>query len=204
MSDYKTRINAFRARSTVLQMLVDRGYAIPEDVAVPMEMFNALFDDKPSLNFFIEHPTNGIRLYVHFYYEAKNFGKAELQGIREYAFATYGPDNLHILALIKDDRLNPTVKKMIETDDYATFEIFFERLMLFNIIHHDLQPRIEILSDEEKQQVIDRYETKAARFPVIRHDDPVARYYALRAGQMIRETQLCPTQGVAISYRVVH
>ena len=201
--DYKERIRAYKARTTVIEMLRDRGYDINPDIDVSAELFNGLYDDRRSLNFFLEHP-NTTRLYVHFYYEAKNFGKNELQSIRDYAVETYGIDHLSILILTKDERLNPTVKKTLETPDYTFVEVFFERQMLFNIMRHDLQPRIEILTEEEKQTVLTRYETKAARFPAIRHEDPVARYYALRSGQMIREIQLCPTQGLAISYRIVH
>jgi DNA-directed RNA polymerase subunit H (RpoH/RPB5) len=203
--EYKDIRRAYRARKTVLEMLRDRGYDISPDIDVDAELFNALYEDRRSLNFFIEHPIpTRPRLYVHFYYEAKNFGKNELQGIRDYAFDTYGPTNLSVMILAKDERLNPTVKKTMELPEYVSIEVFLERQMIFNIMRHDLQPRIQILSDDEKKAVLERYETSAARFPVIRHDDPVARYYALQPGQMISETQLCPTQGVATSYRIVH
>lgn len=203
MDNYKERNRAYRARTTVIEMLRDRGYTINPDIDVSLELFNSLYDDRRSLNFFIEQ-VNMKRLYVHFYYEAKNFGKNELQGIYEYGIETYGSENLNILILTKDDKLNPTVKKTLELPEYSIVEVFHERQMIINIMRHDLQPQIRILTEEEKRTVLNRYETPASRFPVLRHDDPVARYYALQAGQMISETQLCPTQAVSITYRIVH
>lgn len=75
----------------------------------------------------------------------------------------------------------------------------------YNVSRHHYQPRFEPLRDpEEIQAVLARYRIPAkakTRLNTILASDPLARYYALRPGQLARITRYSPSAGVEVTYR---
>jgi DNA-directed RNA polymerase subunit H (RpoH/RPB5) len=82
-------------------------------------------------------------------------------------------------------------------------QIFKEATLLDNIIDYRDQPRFELLSPREMEAFKAEYNATDYTTKKILRSDPIAKYYALRKGDIIRIIRPSPTSGEAIDYRIV-
>lgn len=90
--------------------------------------------------------------------------------------------------------------------DYVTkhhTQIFREASLLSNLIDYRDQPRFEVLSPIETEQFMSDYNTNEYTTKKMLRSDPVAKYYDLRKGQVVRIIRPSPTSGLAVDYRIV-
>ncbi len=73
----------------------------------------------------------------------------------------------------------------------------------FNIFKHDLVPKHEILTSEEKEEVLKKYRVEPYQLPLIRTSDPIANVIGAKPGDLIKITRKSQTAGEYISYRYV-
>jgi len=99
--------------------------------------------------------------------------------------------------------MTPSARKAIAAvaNEYR-LEEFSESDLIVNIVHHTLVPRHEVLSEEEKKLLLEKYRLKDTQLPRIQLADPVARYLGLRRAQVVKITRPSETSGRYASYRI--
>lgn len=73
----------------------------------------------------------------------------------------------------------------------------------FNIFEHVLVPVHQILTPEEREEVLEKYRVKPYQLPRIRVSDPVAKSIGAKAGDIVKIIRDSPTAGRYVSYRYV-
>jgi len=75
--------------------------------------------------------------------------------------------------------------------------------MIFNITHHEYVPKHILLSKEEEDEVLEKYNTSKNKLPKILRTDPIARYYGMKNDQICKIIRKSPEVGEYIYYRLV-
>lgn len=83
-------------------------------------------------------------------------------------------------------------------------QLFEIKRFLFNVMEHHLVPKHEILGDDEYQnEVIKKYKiTSKNQLPIIKKDDPIARYIGLQTDQVCKITRRSESVGTYIGFRI--
>lgn len=111
------------------------------------------------------------------------------------------------VVFVSPTKPNPIVRKTIDTynrsEQALRFELFEEDELSVNITHHELVPKHTPLSDEELKEVLHAHALELAQLPRILSTDPVARYYGLERGQVVRIERKSMSAGLYVTYRQV-
>jgi DNA-directed RNA polymerase I, II, and III subunit RPABC1 len=95
-----------------------------------------------------------------------------------------------------------SLKSFAAVEKEVTVEIFLEENLLVNITQHELVPKHILLSKVEKKALLARYRLKESQLPRIQKDDPVARYFGLKKGNVVKIIRRSETSGRYASYRL--
>ena len=197
--DFQNIKNLYKVRQTLLEMIHDRGYIIPEEEYITFEQFILKYNSK-QLDIYIEN--NHKKIYVHHHMDQKNFSKNDLKLIMQKMIQEYQDENIHLLLLLKDKE-NSTISKELSKEMYKNVEVFLKRNMMFNITHHVFVPKHILLTKEEEVELLEKYHTTKGKLPKLSRTDPIAKYYGMKPDQICKIIRKSPEVGESIYYRLV-
>ena len=200
----------FKVRGTVLTTLKDRGYEVPLGITkMSLDDFRLLYgQNRHHLYFPDMTPVNikdeykkGAGVLIYFESSDKFDKKIFLARMahlnKEYpdldklffVLKTYGD--------VKGRKLNNFVRT--ELSKHPNVEVL-ENIYPFDFMKNDLVPECYLLTEEEKNAVLDFKDTPIYKFPKYEVSDPVAVRFGAKVGDMI---YIKRNGGSELSYRVV-
>jgi DNA-directed RNA polymerases I, II, and III subunit RPABC1 len=96
-----------------------------------------------------------------------------------------------------------TKRALIEKTEGIIVECFDEAELLYDVTEHELVPEHLPLTPDEKAQLLARYKVKDHQLPRIHKHDPVARFYGLSRGDVVKIVRPSETAGRYVTYRIV-
>lgn len=113
-------------------------------------------------------------------------------------------ENIHRAIVVVQAGMTPSAKQsLVDMAPKYILEQFLESELLINITEHELVPEHVVMTPEEKSELLARYKLKENMLMRIQAGDPVARYFGLKRGQVVKIIRPSETAGRYISYRLV-
>lgn len=195
----------FRIWKTTLEMLRDRGYfVLDSEINMNMsdfldkfgENFNRENLDMPSV---VKKDDPNDQIFVFFPNEQKLTTKV----MRRYA-DQMKTDNILRAIIVSSEAPTPYAKRAVEDFSKGYYlELFLDAELLVNVNKHMLVPKHEVLTNEQKKELLKHYKVKETQLPKMQSQDPIARYLGIRRGQVVKITRNSETAGKYVTYRVV-
>jgi len=208
--DDRQVVRYWRIFRTVHQMVNDRGYAVAQDeLDLSLEDFRNQYCtgggvDRSGLAFHVR-PSPSTK-YTHLkplYLEFASEPSVGIKTMRDFC-AKMVELNIEHGILVYQTNMTPSANKIVTTfANKMTIETFNESDLLVNITWHELVPQHILLTPEEKKGLLERYRLQDTQLPRIQLLDPVARYYGLKRGQVVKIIRKSETSGRYASYRIV-
>ena len=199
--DFQDKKNLYKVRETILEMINDRGYLVPESENITFEEFVLKYNNK-NIDIFINDEVKNKKIYVHFHNDIKNFSKSDLKNVMQKVISEFSDQDINLILLLREKE-NSAVSKELMKEAYKNVEVFLKKNMLFNITHHVLVPKHILLSKEEEKDLLEKYNTTKGKLPKISKVDPIAKYYGMKSDQICKIIRKSPEVGEYIYYRLV-
>ncbi|KAK2652155.1 hypothetical protein Ddye_012011 [Dipteronia dyeriana] len=193
----------YLARTTVLEMLRDRGYDVPvSEINLSLNDFRAIYGQEPDVD--------RLRISVsHKYQPSKRMlvvfagpVMVKVNVIRGIATQIANKDTLTGLIIILQSHITNQALKAVDLFKFKV-EMFQITDLLVNITKHVLKPNHQVLSNEEKQQLLKEYNIEEKQLPGMLKTDAIARYYGLEKGQVVKVTYSGEITKSHVTYRCV-
>ncbi|KAF9790439.1 DNA-directed RNA polymerase RPB5 subunit [Thelephora terrestris] len=196
----------WQVNRTIHELVKDRGFQVSdEEIEMDLAQFRDMYAnqmglvDRNQLNFFTAANDNPSDQIFVFFTDERSVGVKTMRKL----LSILDEKSIKRGIIIFPGNMTPSARKVIVAmSSQFRLEEFSEADLLVNITHHTLVPRHQLLTPEEKKALLDKYRLKETQLPRMQVADPVARYYGLRRGQVVKITRPSETAGRYVSYRI--
>ena len=178
----------YTSRNVLLEYLKKQGYDISNEENLSISQIHSK-KENAELDMFLEKEDQ--RTYVKYHFDSGKPKKLQANHIADYIEEIFNIEELlkksDNLVIIVNDKINDTIKKVIEESYYDGYFIIVFTLeqLSYNIMNHVLVPPHKVLSNEEKETIKEKYNiVDESQFPEISRFEPVAKVIGLRPGQL--------------------
>ena len=194
----------FSAFTTCLEMMEDRDYYISQDLKnITKEEFEKKFQKNGNglVMIFSKNSTKNEKLILTFKTDEKQLKKED---ITIFAKKLY-EGNYKRGIIIGIENLSIHTKRLIKELNLKTdFNIEYFKVfdLEFNITKNEIVPKHFLVCENEKKVILKKYKIKENKLPKILSTDPMACYFGLVKGDMIKILRPSPNVGFYAFYRI--
>lgn len=184
-------------------MLSKRGYVVSDDqLYATSSQFMEQFGEDPTrdqMMLFVDRADDAQDQLMVFFPEDEKVG---VKPIKNYC------DQMQKLSvsraiLVVRHSITPFAKQAIqEMADNYKIEYFRDSELLVDITEHRLVPEHIVLDNLQKNELLKRYRLRDGQLPRIQREDPIARFFGLEKGQVVKIIRCSETAGRYVTYRV--
>ncbi|RPD61149.1 RPB5 subunit of DNA-directed RNA polymerase [Lentinus tigrinus ALCF2SS1-7] len=196
----------WKVNRTIHELVKDRGFQVSDDeINMDLATFRSHYAsqsgnvDRSQLNFFTNHRDNPMLQIFVFFTDEKS---VKIKTMRKFVQILEEKNIQQGIIVFPGNMTPPARKVIVAMASQFKLEEFSESDLLVNITHHTLVPRHEVLTPEQKKELLETYRLKETQLPRIQLADPVARYYGLKRGSVVKITRPSETSGRYASYRI--
>ncbi|KAM7275129.1 hypothetical protein ACFE04_016995 [Oxalis oulophora] len=185
-----------RVRKTLMQMLRDRGFLVQDsELNFTKEQFIEKFGENMKREDQIINKSKpndeSDQIYV-FFPDREKVGVSDIKGY----INRLRSEKVFKAIVVIQKQMSPFARSSIsEVSSVIHLEVFQESELLVNIKDHVLVPKHQVLTTEEKKALLEKYTVKETQLPRIQVTDPVARYYGLKRGEVVKILRPSETAG---------
>lgn len=212
----------YKCYETLREMLKDRGYLEDEEDSLTKRQIKYATDVnhmKKALKDYTKNPLHALKklqmLRHHAMFDRSIYVffvncKIGVTTIKHYTtlMEKHVPPVNHciLVSVVSDAVLTPFAVGAInalQSNEGKIVEHFYLSDLLINITKHELQPpKIEICTQEEKDEVLSGYKLKESQLHWIVNTDPLAKYFGLQPRDVLKITRYSETTGKSSFYRI--
>uniref|UniRef100_A0A6C0KHE4 RNA polymerase subunit H/Rpb5 C-terminal domain-containing protein n=1 Tax=viral metagenome TaxID=1070528 RepID=A0A6C0KHE4_9ZZZZ len=203
MSNANRILTLFKARKNILEILDDLDYETTDYAGFSINEIDAMYVNN-QLDLLMNHQSNGKKVYVKFYLDAKQIRPANLDNIIEDLFVidTVLTKNDTLIIITEDEPNDTIITKLKYLFDHDGIFVVIHNInrLQFNILNHKLVPPTEIIHDEAKiAELQKKFNIKSLQqLPEISRFDPLALAMCMRPGQIC---EINRNSATALSYK---
>ncbi|KAI8590097.1 DNA-directed RNA polymerases I, II, and III subunit RPABC1 [Geranomyces variabilis] len=194
----------WRVYKTIRELIRDRGYMVAQqEIDMSLDQFKAQFVqggvvNRANMMFTASLEQDRNEQILIFFTEEDSVGIKPIKKIAERMVT----NNIFKAIIVYAKGMTPSAKKVVtEMAPKYILELFTEAELLVNITQHILVPKHEVLTDAEKKTLLERYRLRESQLPRIHHSDPIAKYYGMKRGQVVKIIRPSETAGKYVTYR---
>lgn len=193
----------FRVYRTIAGMLTKRGYMVPKALReITPASFKERFGETPSreqLTLLVEKADDESNQLFVFFPEDEKVG---VKPIKTFTDRMQAEGVSNAIMVLRVD-ITPFAKQAVqEMSDSFRIEHFKESELLVDITKHQLVPEHQVLTQNEKTELLKRYRLKDSQLPRMQVSDPIARYLGMKRGQVVKIIRPSETAGRYVTYRI--
>ncbi|KAL7605097.1 DNA-directed RNA polymerase V subunit 5C [Lactuca sativa] len=193
----------YLARRTVLEMLRDRGCVIADyEFTRTLTEFRLVFGDEPDpdhLRICVPLSSKPSKKILVIFCNPGDINKATA---KHMLLNITNKDTLLRIILVLQGKMNIHARALFNESEVKV-EFFPITELFVNITKHVAAPKHEILTAEQKEQMLKKYELADTQIPYMWVDDAIARYYGLEKKQVVKITYNSNITGSYVTYRCV-
>eukprot|EP01138_Halocafeteria_seosinensis_P012180 gb/GECG01012448.1/.p1 GENE.gb/GECG01012448.1/~~gb/GECG01012448.1/.p1 ORF type:complete len:211 (+),score=24.26 gb/GECG01012448.1/:1-633(+) len=193
----------FRVRKTASRMLYKRGYNVPEeDLEMDGHDFRERFGTEPKgddLTLLVAKPNDPEDKCMVFFPD----GDLGIKEIRPLIERMHKAESKRGILVSRGKCTNHAKQALQDVLPHYVVEYFRDDELIVDITDHELVPQHVVLNDEEKKQLLERYRVRETQLPRIQLNDPIARFYGMQRGQVVKIIRPSETAGRYVTYRIV-
>tara|TARA_B110000495_G_C22954452_1_gene559083 strand:+ start:698 stop:1339 length:642 start_codon:yes stop_codon:yes gene_type:complete len=202
----------FLSRPVILEMLNDRGYNTAKyddftfkEIDIMLKTIQPKNKDISSLDIEI-NSENESKLLVKYVLTSK-IRVSNIITLTDSIIEEYLSEGDTLIIIIKDkltdDSKLEAFFKQIYDKQNIFIQYFWINSLTLNITNHERVPKHELISEEEKQQMLkNSMVSNESKIPTIKMTEPVSKYYGIKEGQVFKITRNSETSGKYVTYRI--
>ena len=195
--------NIYKSWKTLMKMIEARKFIVEEKQKnMNFDKFKEEYEKKTINEIFCKKDDNNkeiMRLYIE-YFQYPKINAKHFVDFFDNMNKIEGKSSGIIVVL--NELTSQAKQALIEISTKKQIQCFNISELMINITEHVDVPKHILLDEKEKKLLLEKYKIKESQLPKILITDPVAKFYGLRKGDIVKIIRNSENAGKYVTYRV--